>query len=99
MIILTSSSKQFRLDGDEVFEVLRDRFALCAKGCCEVPNAEVVESVVFAIRNSLKSQVKQNLLSPFSNTRAKSFKLCTHSTLTVAENHLASKLRVALKSP
>jgi len=29
VIILTNGSKQFRFDGVEIFEVLKDRFALC----------------------------------------------------------------------
>ena len=41
----------------------------------------------------------RKLLSPFSNLRAVTSKLCTCSMPTAIENHFALKLRAALKSP
>ena len=68
-------------------------------GRCEAHNVEVVVSDIFATPNPLKSHVGRKLLSPFSNIRAVTSKLCTHSSPTVVENHLALRSRAVLKSP
>ena len=79
-IILTNGSKQFRFGRVEIFESLKDRFApMRFKDCREGHRAGVVECVIFATRNSLKSQGARNLKSPFSNIRAVTLKLCSHS--------------------
>jgi hypothetical protein len=54
-------------------------------------HVEVVQCALFATRNSLKSQAAKKSISPFSNTRAITLKLCTHSGPTASQNHLASK--------
>ncbi len=56
-------------------------------------------SDIFATANSLKSYAGQNLLSPYSNNRAETLKLCTHSTPPVFENHPFSNSRASFKSP
>jgi len=67
------------------------------EGRCEAYNVEVVVSDIFATPNSLKSHVGRKLLSPFSNIRAVTFKLYTHSRPTAVQNPRA--LSPALKSP
>ena len=65
--ILTSSSKQFRLDKVEVCRSpQRSVRPMMPYGGRQVHHAEVVGCAIFATRNSLKSQVRQNLKSPFS---------------------------------
>jgi hypothetical protein len=68
------------------------------KGRREAHNAEVVERALFATRKSLKSLAAKKAFSPFSNIRAITFKLCSHSRPTAIENHPASKLCPALNS-
>jgi hypothetical protein len=51
----------------------------------QVHHAEVVERALFATLNSLKSQVGQNLKSPYGDTRAITPKLCAHSRPTAFE--------------
>lgn len=69
------------------------------KGPRDVDHIKVVECALFATANSLKSKAREKLLSPFSNIRAVTSKLCRGPTPTSGENHLAWKLRAALKSP
>src|ERR1700730_7473145 len=89
---LTSSPKEFRLLRVEIFLVPQESVRpMPLKPCRRVHHAEVVERALFATRNSLKSQAGQKLKSPFSNTRAITPKLCTHSRPTAFENYLASK--------
>ena len=100
MIILTSSSKQFRWTESSF---LKSRKAwirpMWLKGRRDAHNAEVAECALFATRNSLKSHKGRKFKYPFSNIRAVPSKLCTASRLTAVENRLASNLRVALNSP
>ena len=56
-------------------------------------------SDIFVTANSLKSNARQRLLSPFSNNRAETFKLCAHSRLPVFENHAIPNPRTSFKSP
>ena len=42
----------------------------------QAPNVEVVARDLFTTRNLLKSHVERNLLSPYSNIRAVTSKLC-----------------------
>ena len=94
LIILTSSSKQFRLG--------RPRFSksqgspMRFKGRRNAGHLEVVECSLFATPNSLKSLAGQNLKSPFSNTRAITYKLCPYPSPTAVQIHPASELRAAL---
>jgi hypothetical protein len=71
---------------------------MLSKECCEAANVRVVKRALFITRNSLKSHEERNLLSPVSNTRAITPKLCTHSRPTFFENPPAkkSKLRATL---
>ena len=61
--------------------------------------AEVVMSDIFATANSLKSYARQHLLSPFSNNRAGTLKLCTNSRPPVFEDQAFSNSRTSFKSP
>src|SRR6201995_2789672 len=47
--------------------------------------------VFFATRKSLKSLAAEKSFFPFSNFRAVTFKLCSHSRPTAIDNHPASK--------
>ena len=100
MSILTRSSKQFRLLGVEIFlgpqELVR---AMPLKACRQAHHAEVVERAVFATRNSLKLQVEKKVLSPYSNIRAVTRKLCRHPRPTVVKSHLILELRTSLNYP
>ena len=69
------------------------------EGRREVHHVEVVVSDIFATPNSLKSHGGRKVLSPYSNIRAVTSKLCTRSRSTAVENHLALRLRAAIKSP
>ena len=57
------------------------------EGRCEPSNAEVVAGDLFATPNPLTTRTEENLLSPFSNIRAITAKLCTrrgwHSSKTI----------------
>jgi hypothetical protein len=86
----TRSSNQLRL---------RSLWPVRPEGRCEAHNVKVVAHDIFATPNYLKSHGGRKLLSPFSNIRAVTSKLCTHSRPTAGENHLARRLRAALKSP
>ena len=100
-IILTSSLKQFRLDKIEVCCGLQKLVRpMMLQGCCKADRAEVVERDRSATPNSLKSHGERNLLSPVSNTCAKTPKLCTPSRpIHPSKNYPALKSRTAAKSP
>ena len=49
--------------------LLRD-YKMPLKACCNAHHVEVAARDIFATRNPLKSQPRQNLKSPFSNIRA-----------------------------
>ncbi len=53
----------------------------------QAPNVEVVARDLFTTRNLLKSHVERNLLSPYSNIRAVTSKLCAGSSLAIVEDH------------
>ena len=53
------------------------------EGRCETSNAEVVAGDLFATPNPLTALTEKNLLSPFSNIRAITAKLCTRSRLVI----------------
>ena len=57
------------------------------EGRCQASNAEVVAGDLFATPNPLTSHPEKNLLSPFSNIRAITPKLCTRSRLAIVEDH------------
>jgi hypothetical protein len=57
------------------------------EGRCETSNAEVVAGDLFATPNPLTARTEKNLLSPFSNIRAITAKLCTRSRLAFLEDH------------
>src|ERR1700724_3524208 len=98
-IILTRSLKQFRLDNIEVCCGLQKLVrAMMLQGCRKADRAEVVERDRFATPNSLKSQGERNLLSPVSNTCAKTQKLCMPSRPKhTSKNYPALKSRTAAK--
>src|SRR5215471_9911217 len=73
--------------------------AMRHKGRRSAHHVEVVECAIFATPNSLKSQAARNIKSPFSNIRAVTSKLCTHSPTTAINNHAALDLRLALNPP
>ena len=54
---------------------------------CQASNVEVVAGDLFATPNPLTSHPEKNLLSPFSNIRAITLKLCTRSGLAIVEDH------------
>ena len=57
------------------------------EGCCETSNAEVVAGDLFSTPNPLIALTEKNLLSPFSNIRAITAKLCTRSRLAFLEDY------------
>ena len=57
------------------------------EGRCQASNVKVVPGDLFATSNLLKSHMETNLLSPYSNIRAVTFKLCAHSDLAILEHH------------
>jgi len=57
------------------------------EGRCQASNVEVVAGDLFATPNSLKLHTDKNLLSPFSNIRAITPKLCTRMRLAILEDH------------
>ena len=65
---------------------------------CQASNVEVVAGDLFATRNLLKSHVEGNLLFPYSNIRAITSKLWTHSRPRAIGNHLAPRSSAALKA-
>ena len=54
---------------------------------CPASNVEVVAGDLFATSNPLISQTEKNLLSPFSNIRAITPKLCARSSLAIVADH------------
>jgi hypothetical protein len=68
--ILTSSPKQSRLPGVEMFSPQEIGSRHAAEGLSTGSSRRVVERAISDTRNSLKSQVGQRLKSPFSTTRA-----------------------------
>jgi len=54
---------------------------------CSASNVEVVAGDLFAPSNPLTSQVEKNLLSPFSNIRPITPKLCARSSLAIVADH------------
>ena len=54
---------------------------------CEASNVEVVVRDLFATVNPLKLHAERNLLSPFSNIRAKTPNLCGRSELAILEDY------------
>ena len=86
MIVLTASSKQFRLDIVELCcslqRSVRPRMQEAGR---EGHRARVAECAISATHNSLKSQRARNLKSPISNDRAITSKLCIRSRLTAVK--------------
>src|SRR5258708_30977930 len=103
VIVLTSSSKQFRLDKIEVCCSLQKLVRpMTLQGRRKADHAEVVERDRFATPNPLKSHGERNLLSPVSNTCAITPKLCMRSRpIHPSKNYYypALKSRTAAKSP
>jgi hypothetical protein len=88
VIILTSVSKQLRLDaGEIVCSQQRLVRVVPLKACCKVYHSGVAECAIFATRNSLKSQKARKSKSPFSNFCAITSKLCLRWTPKAVENH------------
>ena len=56
-------------------------------GSCQALNVEVVARDLFTTRNLLKSHAERNLLSPYSNIRAVTSKLCARSSPAIVEDH------------
>src|SRR6266446_4146542 len=54
-------------------------------GSCQALNVEVVARDLFTTRNLLKSHAERNLLSPYSNIRAVTSKLCARSSLAIVQ--------------
>ena len=91
MIVLTASSKQFRLDIVELCcSLQRSVRPMMQEACRERHRARVAECAISATHNSLKSQRARNLKSPISNDRAITSKLCIRSRPTAVKNHSAS---------
>ena len=65
----------------------RTGLALSLEGRCQASNVEVVAGDLFATPNPLKLHTGKNLLSPFSNIRAITPKLCTRLRLAILEDH------------
>ena len=76
---------------DDSVGIFRNSVALVwplwLEGRCQASNAEVVGGDLFATPNPLTSHPEKNLLSPFSNIRAITPKLCTRSRLAIVEDH------------
>ena len=97
VIILTSNSKRFRLDAAVKSGRTLVR-AMPFKACQAAHNPEVVVGDIFATANPLKSQVSRKLLSPFSNIRAVTLKLCMRWRPRAFENHSILGSRALLNS-
>jgi hypothetical protein len=54
---------------------------------CQASNVKVVAGDLFATPNLLKSHTERNLLSPYSNIRAITPKLCARSSLAIVADH------------
>ena len=76
---------------DDSVGIFRNSVALVwplwLEGRCQASNVEVVAGDLFATPNPLTSHPEKNLLSPFSNIRAITPKLCTRSRLAIVEDH------------
>ena len=76
---------------DDSVEIFRNSVALVwpwsLEGRCQASNVEVVAGDLFATPNPLKLHTDKNLLSPFSNIRAITPKLCTRMRLAILEDH------------
>ena len=76
---------------DDSVGIFRNSVALVwplwLEGRCQASNVEVVAGDLFATPNPLTSHTDKNLLSPFSNIRAITPKLCTRSRLAIVEDH------------
>ena len=57
------------------------------EGRCQAPNVEVVAGDLCATPKLLKSHMEKNLLSPISNIRAVTSKLCARARLAIAKEH------------
>ena len=92
LTILTSSSKHFRLLAVEIFRGPQESVhPMTLQTRRQVHHAEVVERAIFATDNSLKSHMRRNLKSPFSNNHAVTSKLCTPSRPTPVDIDLILK--------
>jgi hypothetical protein len=60
---------------------------LWLEGRYQASNVQVVASDLFATSNPLTTHTEKNLLSPFSNIRAITPKLCAPSRLAIVEHH------------
>ena len=76
---------------DDSVEIFPNSVALVSplwlEGRCQASNGEVVAGDLFATPNPLTSHPDKNLLSPFSNIRAITSKLCARSSLAIVEDH------------
>ena len=76
---------------DDSVETFRNSVALVwplgFESRCQASNVEVVAGDLFATSNPLISQTEKNLLSPFSNIRAITPKLCARSSLAIVADH------------
>ena len=99
VIVLTASSKQFRLDIVELCcSLQRSVRPMMQEACREGHRARVAECATSATHNSLKSQRARNLKSPISNDRAITSKLCIRSRPTAVKNHSASNSCASVNS-
>ena len=77
---------------DDSVEIFRNSVALVwplwLEGRYQASNVEVVPGDLFTTPNPLTSYPDKNLLSPFSNIRAITPKLCTRSRLAIVEDDL-----------
>ena len=80
-----------RTSKDDRVETFRDSvppvWPLWLESRCPASNVEVVAGDLFATPNPLTSQTERNLLSPFSNIRAITPKLCAHSSLAIVVDY------------
>src|SRR5260370_33523523 len=60
---------------------------LWLEGRCQASNVKVVAGDLFATPNLLKSHTERNLLSPYSNIRAVTSKLCACRRLAIVADH------------
>jgi hypothetical protein len=75
---------------DDSLGIFRNSVAMVSplwlEGSCQASNVEVVAGDLFATPNPLILHPEKNLLSPFSNIRAITPKLCTRSRA-IVEDH------------
>jgi hypothetical protein len=76
---------------DDSVGIFRNSVALVRplwlEGRCQASNVEVVAGDLFATPNPLTSHPEKKLLSPFSNFRAITPKLCPRSRLAIVTDH------------